>query len=137
MIKLKYFSIVAPKRVIFTNSNAFIGFLETVNENVNLEYARDDYGRLERGIQEGGCSAVFMGEMMYFGGTPNTKQYSIIRKHCQVERQFTEMPFDYFRGACNSFMEPTPKVLLCFNYYNDIGFGNPDMSYDYGRECHT
>ena len=109
-----------------------------MNENVNLEYARDDYGRLERGIQEGGCSAVFMGQMMYFGGTPNTKQYSIIRdKWCNVERQLTEMPFDYFRGACNSFMEPTPKVLLCFSYYQQIGFGNGKMSPDYGKECYT
>ena len=107
-----------------------------MNENLNLEYAIDDFGRPDRGIQRGGCSAVFMGEMMYFGGTPNWRQYSIIRG-CQVERQFSEMPFDYFRGACNSFMEPTPKVLLCFNYYEEIGFGNPNMSPDYGKECHT
>ena len=107
-----------------------------MRENVNLEYEKNDFGRSDPGLQRGGCSAVLMGEMMYFGGTPNSKQYSIIRG-CQVERQYSEMPFDYFRGACNSFMEPTPKVLLCFNYYDNYGFGSPHLSYDYGTECHT
>ena len=74
--------------------------------------------------------------MMYFGGSTNRRQYNIIRD-CHVERQFDEMPFDYFRGACNSFMEPTPKVLMCFNYRDNLGFGGTDMTYDYGRECHT
>ena len=73
-----------------------------------------------------------MGQMMYFGGSTNRRQYSIIRD-CKVERQLDEMPFDYYRGACNSFMEPTPKVLLCFNFRESIGYESP---LGYGSECH-
>ena len=123
-------------------------YLETVNENFNFEYGdydyddSDDNDRREQGsLQRGGCSAVFMGQMMYFGGYPNTRQYSIIHD-CKIDRHYSEMPFDFYRGACNSFMEPTPKVLLCFNYREDFGFTEPytiygrEKYYYYGNECH-
>ena len=74
-----------------------------MTENLDFQY----YG------ERGGCSAVFMGRMMHFGGE-NKRHYSII-KDCSMELQYPDMPFDYYDGACNSFLKPTPKVLLCFS----------------------
>ena len=67
-----------------------------------------------------GCSAVLMGQMMYFGGFPNTDRYSIIigekcrMKENSVEYEDFKMPFHFYDGACNSFMGQT-RVLLCFS----------------------
>ena len=58
-----------------------------------------------------------MGHMMYFGGFPNTDQYSIILgEKCRMKGipSDEKMPFDFYDGACNSFMGQT-KVLLCFS----------------------
>ena len=61
-----------------------------------------------------------MGHMMYFGGFPNTNEYSIIigetcgMKQRTDEWEFSQMPFHFYDGACNSFMGQT-KVLLCFS----------------------
>lgn len=74
--------------------------------------------------EKGGCSAVFMGKMMHFGGE-NKRHYSIIND-CRMDLQYPDMPFDYYDGACNSFLKPTPKVLLCFSGANA-----------YEGECHT
>ena len=90
-----------------------IWYLETVTDFDNFE----SYG------ETGGCSAVFMGKMMHFGGAFR-KQYSII-EDCKIETQWPEMPFEFYEGACNSFLKPTPKVLLCFSSATD------------GRVCHT
>ena len=38
--------------------------------------------------------------------------------------KFADMPFDLDAGSCNSFELPTPKVLLCFYYYQP-------------QKCHT
>ena len=29
-----------------------------------------------------------------------------------------DMPFDLYQGACNTFLQPKPIVLLCFDYYH-------------------
>ena len=42
---------------------------------------------------------------------------------CEMVRQ-QDMDFDFYKGSCNSFTQPTPKVLLCFSYYHT-------------KECHT
>ena len=59
-----------------------------------------------------------MGHMMYFGGYPNTDQYSIITGgKCgmkAIKDEYYKMPFHFYDGACNSFMGQT-KVLLCFS----------------------
>ena len=40
-----------------------------------------------------------------------------------MERQ-TDLNFDFGYGACNTFNQPDPKTLLCFDKDND-------------KECHT
>ena len=42
---------------------------------------------------------------------------------CQMVRQ-KDMDFTFNHGSCNAFLEPTPKILLCFDENNE-------------RECHT
>ena len=70
-----------------------------------------------------------MGQMMHFGGATNPKHYRIM-DDCGLELQYPPMPEDYFfglyDGACNSFLKPTPKVLLCFN-----------SQYDKAKDCFT
>ena len=44
---------------------------------------------------------------------------------CQIT-----MPFDFYRGACNTFSQPDPKVLLCFDFGDYNNLGNK-------RECYT
>ena len=39
-------------------------------------------------------------------------------------RQADDMDFDFYKGACQTFTDPEPVVLLCFDY-ND------------NRACHT
>jgi len=33
---------------------------------------------------------------------------------CQLVRQ-QDMIFEFYKGSCNTFTEPEPKVLLCFD----------------------
>ena len=33
---------------------------------------------------------------------------------CQMLRQ-SDMIFEFYKGSCNTFTEPEPKVLLCFD----------------------
>ena len=42
---------------------------------------------------------------------------------CQLVRQ-ADMGFDFYIGSCQSFNQPTPKILLCFDYTHT-------------NECHT
>ena len=81
---------------------------ETATENLNFEYEEDT------DVQRG-CSTVLQGHMMYFGGYPNTRQFSII-DNCRIEKYYPEMPFHFYDGSCNSFMGQT-KVLLCFSSF--------------------
>ena len=43
---------------------------------------------------------------------------------CRLTRQ-ADLTFDFRAGSCNTFMEPEPKILLCF--------GNPKLE----NQCHT
>ena len=36
---------------------------------------------------------------------------------CRMVRQ-TDLGFDFQYGSCNSFMQPAPKILLCFHYFD-------------------
>ena len=42
---------------------------------------------------------------------------------CKLTRQ-GDLPFDFYLGSCNSFMNPTPQIVLCFAKYA-------------GKECHS
>ena len=42
---------------------------------------------------------------------------------CKLERQ-TDLIFDFYYGACNTYNQPEPKVLLCFDSTNS-------------QQCHT
>ena len=54
-----------------------IDSLGIVTNNVNFGYAEPMYGgEDEFGLAKGGCSTVFMGQMMYFGGTRLDDKYS-------------------------------------------------------------
>ena len=33
---------------------------------------------------------------------------------CEMVRQ-NDMPFDFYYGSCNSFAQPKPRILLCFD----------------------
>ena len=102
-------------------------------DNFEFTYKRyhSDYGpdsfferEEEVGLTKGGCSVVFMGQMMHFGGA-NRRHHSII-KDCKMEVQYTDLDFDFYDGACNSFLDPTPRILLCFSSAKtEVG------------ECHT
>ena len=46
---------------------------------------------------------------------------------CKLVRQ-GDLSFDFGYGSCNSFLEPTQRILLCFSRY---GNGNPY------KVCHT
>ena len=46
---------------------------------------------------------------------------------CKLVRQ-GDLAFDFTYGSCNSFLEPTPRILLCFSY---DGTDTP------GKVCHT
>ena len=81
-----------------------------------------------------------MGEYWYFGGEVSANRRQVIRfstddpifnwnikvskiDGCQLVRQ-ADMEFDFYIGSCQSFDQPTPKILLCFDYYHTT-------------ECHT
>ena len=103
---------------IIKKTRFILAISETSTEYPNFEFVGDsDVGR--------GCSAVLMGQMMYFGGYPNTRQFSIIEK-CKMKRSYPDMPFHFYDGSSNSFMEST-KVLLCFS-----SFTMPTVD-----DCHT
>ena len=76
-----------------------------------------------------GCGATLNGEFWYFGFgrkvslSSKNINYSLpqllssfkVSKivGCQLARQ-PDMAFDLTLPACNTFLEPTPRVLLCF-----------------------
>ena len=90
-----------------------------MNEIPNFEYFGENEVRR-------GCSAIFMGMAMYFGGFPNTRQFGIIG-NCKMRLEKEMLPMDFYDGACASFLEPTPRVLLCFS-----SFTLPTV-----KKCHT
>ena len=53
------------------------------------------------------------------------KIYVIVYKNFKVSKiencQMTkigDLPFEYNYGSCNTFLEPNPRVLLCFDRYD-------------------
>ena len=98
------------------------------NINENLAFEIGDGTTAERG-----CGATLNGEFWYFGGVNSYKKVSLSLTNlriynlfstffqtvskivgCQLTRQ-PDMAFDLTYPACNTFLEPTPKVLLCFS----------------------
>ena len=59
--------------------------------------------------------------MIYFKTSKSIKASKI--EGCKLERK-EDLPFDFYLGACNTFLQPKPHVLLCFDYNND-------------KTCHT
>ena len=80
-----------------------------MNEIPNFEYIGKSEVRR-------GCSAIFMGTAMYFGGFPNTRQFGVIG-NCKMRVEKEMLPMNFYDGACASFLEPRPIVLLCFSSY--------------------
>ena len=39
---------------------------------------------------------------------------------CELVQQ-GDLPFDFYAGSCNTFLEPTQRILLCFTYLNTNG----------------
>ena len=62
-----------------------------------------------------GCGATLMGEMWYFGGGYRRQASKI--EGCMLVRQ-GDLDFDFTEGSCNSFLQPNPRILLCFDYYD-------------------
>ena len=105
-------------------------FLGNINENLSFEY--------EDGVKANrGCGATLKGEFWYFGGRDSYKNVSLSLTDfriynpfliffqtvskivgCQLTRQ-PDMDFDLTLPSCNTFLEPTPKVLLCFHQDDD------------------
>ena len=102
------------------------------NINPNLAFV---YG--DKVMASYGCGATLNGEFWYFGGWNRYKNVSLslvgfriynifftffqsVSKvvGCQLARQ-QDLAFDLSRPACNTFLESTPKVLLCFDMDND------------------
>ena len=61
----------------------------------------------------GGIKDKWVYENMYFTVIENFIKVSQI-ENCQMTR-IGDLPFDYYRGSCNTFLEPNPRVLLCFS----------------------
>merc|ERR1711990_1431079 len=59
-----------------------------------------------------------MGEMWYFGGWRSAQNRQVNKiEGCKLVRQ-GNLSFDFRLGSCNTFIEPTPRILLCFTYLN-------------------
>ena len=79
-----------------------------------------------------------MGQSWYFGGSTNNRQVnSQIFLNCNIVIQFqvskiigckmvrqNDLAFDFNDGSCNSFVQPKPRILLCFDWHH-------------ATECHT
>ena len=89
---------------------------------------------MEDNQAENGCGITFMGEFWYFGDNEKVSCISILDLDlrqfqvskvigCQLVRQM-DMDFKFNHGSCNTFIQPSPKILLCFDENNE-------------RECHT
>ena len=114
------------------------------SETMNVSQLNPASYKGQRGIGRG-CSTIFMDQMLYFGGARggdhNTQvcvfaslvYFSLYFKVSIVENcginphpLYPKLPFEFENGACNSFLFPSPKVLLCFS-----SSGNSH------KECHT
>ena len=82
-----------------------------------------------------------MGQFWYFGGQGDANKRQVNKSvifnnqitniqfqvskivGCEMVRQ-NDMAFDFNQGSCNSFAQPKPRILLCFDVYHTT-------------ECHT
>ena len=105
-------------------------FLGNINENLSFEFGDET-------TAYGGCGATLNGEFWYFGGYDFYKNVSLSLTDFRIYNPFftffqtvgkivdcrldwqSLMDFDLSYPACNTFLEPTPKVLLCFHEYDD------------------
>ena len=100
-----------------------------INEDLTFEYGENTGAHY-------GCAATLKNQFWYFGGSYKRQvksQKCLLYIYfsfqaskivgCKLERQ-TDLIFDFYKGACNTFNQPEQKVLLCFDYTNT-------------RECHT
>jgi hypothetical protein len=67
---------------------------------------------------EKGCGATLKNIFWYFGGSVSNKRQVSKIVGCKLEHQ-TDLTFDFTHGACNTFTQPEPKVLLCFGTSNE------------------
>ena len=98
--------------------------LGNVNEDLAFEYGDGTETHY-------GCGATLQNEFWYFGGYNQKRQVSLIKVTklhntffklskivgCKLERQ-GDLIFDFDKGSCNTFSQPDPKVLLCFDMTN-------------------
>ena len=108
-----------------------------------------DFGYVNGADTNGGCGAMLKGEYWYFGGENHQSsdkyvqtlfemplkifRYIGILQFCffkvskiigyNLVRQ-SDIVIDFSLGSCQSFDEPTPKILLCFDYHKT-------------NDCHT
>ena len=91
-----------------TNAPYVIDFDGNVNPNSVFEIGEDvtiSYG----------CPATLKGEFWYFGSA--TRVSKIVG--CRLVKQGS-MPITANYPSCNTFLQPTPKVLICFGFSAQI-----------------
>ena len=99
-------------------------FSGIVNDDLDFNY--------ESGLDiKEGCGVTLRGQFWYFGNQNKPRQASFeikiskINHHfkaakivgCEMVRQ-SDLPFNFDRGACNTFEVPEEKVLMCFSNDN-------------------
>ena len=95
-----------------------------VNYDLNFEYE-------DSALAYCGCGATLKGEFWYFGSAQRVRYFQIrisagfhiiqLSKivGCKLTRQGS-LPFTANYPSCNTFLHPTPKVLICFGNYPQI-----------------
>ena len=97
-----------------------------VNDDLNFEYE-------DSTLAYCGCGATLKGEFWYFGSAQRARYFhSNFFRHlcfhilqlskivgCKLTRQGS-LPFTANYPSCNTFLHPTPKVLICFGNYPQI-----------------
>ena len=103
-----------------------------MNDDIEFEYG-------DGTLAYGGCGATLFGQFWYFGGSASSYyrqvwHYQPFSNHlelpmienvnlfkaskiegCTLVRQ-QDLPFDHYYGSCKTFLQPTERVLLCFDY---------------------
>ena len=117
-------------------SNIDFSYLGNMNEDLNFEYGDGaDTAELYAG-----CGGTLHNIFWYFGGHEDYGHQRRVKLEnylldiyvlfqasklvgCNLERQ-ADLKFGFYRGACNTFHQPDPRILLCFDTYNN-------------KQCHT
>ena len=94
-----------------------------VEDNLDFDY--------EDGVSlRGGCGLTLHGQMWYLGGDTDKSERQVSSKEikqtkiidfkkskidgCKMIRQEDDLPFNFYKGSCNTFAAPEEKALLCF-----------------------